>query len=180
MLSTLEMIPIIFGRMDKGGLQRTRLRAWPTVSEIQTPPSFEQSQTVQRIRWSYLQAPIRTSTFVSLEGVTYLILSKCEKGGSRSQFIIYLPWIPYSGFPPFLKSACAHSAVVQLSAWSGQLATADILKKRNQLENDEDVTPSLTPVRQLSKILRMAKWTIESDAHKNSTQESDWYFWSSR
>lgn len=38
---------------------------------------------------------------------------------------------------PYLKAVSAHSAAVQLYARSGQLATADILKKRNQLENDK-------------------------------------------
>ena len=38
---------------------------------------------------------------------------------------------------PYLKAVSAHSAAVQLYARSGQLATADILKKRNQLANDK-------------------------------------------
>ena len=37
---------------------------------------------------------------------------------------------------PYLNAASAHSAAVQLYARSGQLATADILKKRNKLAND--------------------------------------------
>src|ERR1700678_1690131 len=38
---------------------------------------------------------------------------------------------------PYLKAVSAHSAAVQLYAQSGQLATADILKKHNQLEDDK-------------------------------------------
>jgi hypothetical protein len=38
---------------------------------------------------------------------------------------------------PYLKAVSAHSAVVQLYARSGQLATADILKRRNQLDDDK-------------------------------------------
>src|ERR1700678_4123301 len=36
---------------------------------------------------------------------------------------------------PYLKAVLAHSAAVQLYARSGQLATADILKKHNQLRS---------------------------------------------
>ena len=38
---------------------------------------------------------------------------------------------------PYLKAVSAHSAAVQLYARSGQLATADVLKKRNQLLDDK-------------------------------------------
>jgi len=38
---------------------------------------------------------------------------------------------------PYLKAVSAHSAAVQLYARSGQLATADILRKRNKLEDDK-------------------------------------------
>jgi hypothetical protein len=38
---------------------------------------------------------------------------------------------------PYLRAVSAHSAAVQLYARSGQLATADILKKRNQLDDDK-------------------------------------------
>jgi len=38
---------------------------------------------------------------------------------------------------PYTKATSAHSAAVQLYARLGQLATADILRKRNKLENDE-------------------------------------------
>ncbi|KAF8953177.1 hypothetical protein BDZ97DRAFT_1873600 [Flammula alnicola] len=38
---------------------------------------------------------------------------------------------------PYSKAASAHSAAVQLYARSGQLATADILKKRNLLDDDK-------------------------------------------
>ncbi len=37
---------------------------------------------------------------------------------------------------PYLKAVSARSAAVQLYARSGQLATADILKRRNQVDND--------------------------------------------
>jgi hypothetical protein len=37
----------------------------------------------------------------------------------------------------YLKAISAHSAAVQLYARSGQLATADILKKRSQLDNEK-------------------------------------------
>ena len=38
---------------------------------------------------------------------------------------------------PYLNAVSAHSAVIQLYARSGQLATADILKKRNKLGDDK-------------------------------------------
>ena len=38
---------------------------------------------------------------------------------------------------PYLKAVSAHSAAVQLYARSGQLATADILKRRNRLGDDK-------------------------------------------
>jgi hypothetical protein len=38
---------------------------------------------------------------------------------------------------PYLKAVSAHSAAVQLYARSGQLATADVLKRRNQLDIDK-------------------------------------------
>ncbi|KDR77658.1 hypothetical protein GALMADRAFT_119768 [Galerina marginata CBS 339.88] len=38
---------------------------------------------------------------------------------------------------PYLKATSAHSAAVQLYARSGQLATADILRRRNKIESDQ-------------------------------------------
>src|SRR6266567_1335081 len=38
---------------------------------------------------------------------------------------------------PYTKAVSAHSAAVQLYVRSGQLATTDILRKRNKLENDK-------------------------------------------
>ena len=38
---------------------------------------------------------------------------------------------------PYISAVSAHSAAVQLYARSGQLATADILKKQNKLDDDK-------------------------------------------
>ena len=58
--------------------------------------------------------------------------------GQRNQRMLI--W-PHDDTPPpeypYAKAVSAHSAAVQLYARSGQLATADILRKRNKLEDDK-------------------------------------------
>jgi hypothetical protein len=66
---------------------------------------------------------------------------------------------------PYLKAVAAHSAAVQLYARSGQLATADILKKRNQLEDDKcrlgcDATE--TPRHLFVNCIKYQEWRDES------------------
>jgi hypothetical protein len=66
---------------------------------------------------------------------------------------------------PYLKAVSAHSAAVQLYARSGQLATADILKRRNQLEDDKcrlgcDVTE--TPRHLFVNCVKYQEWRDES------------------
>jgi len=66
---------------------------------------------------------------------------------------------------PYLKAVSAHSAAVQLYARSGQLATADILKKRNQLEDDKcrlgcDATE--TPRHLFVNCIKYQEWRDES------------------
>jgi hypothetical protein len=66
---------------------------------------------------------------------------------------------------PYLKAVSAHSAAVQLYARSGQLATADILKKRNRLEDDKcrlgcDATE--TPRHLFVNCMKYQEWRDES------------------
>ncbi|KAF8157253.1 hypothetical protein B0H34DRAFT_798547 [Crassisporium funariophilum] len=97
------------------------------------PPTFRMNDfTFFNTQDGWIESNI--AHYVNLQMIKQTVISLGHGHNQRMS-----NWI-YNDTPPpeysYLKATSAHSAAVQLYARSGQLATADTLKKRNKIDND--------------------------------------------